>query len=199
MYCSKCGMQMPEMAGTCIKCGAIIEKESSKEFYSYDYLTVDANVRNAAEYIDCYECLGWKVTNTRENFALNQVSLNFRRDRKIKNKEHLQRCQARLDDAIKGINVLERKKTNQARVVSLSVGVAGTLTLGGGMCLCLLNTALGVIIAGSVVGVIGIAVAAMAYPLFKRIAKKKTQEIAPIISKKRDEIAEICEEAKKYL
>lgn len=200
MYCAKCGTQLPETATRCDKCGEVL-KSNVKEFYSYDYLAVEVNNTNAPEVMDCYESLGWEATGSDsyvENRSL-KAMLNFKRDRKIKNKEQLIRQQAKLDDAYANIKTLEKKKKEMPNIVSLILGIIGSLILGGGMSLCMVLGGTIPMVCGIIVGVIGIVVCAVNYPIYKKILSKKSAKINPLISKKKEEIATICETAHKYL
>lgn len=200
MYCTKCGTQLPETATKCDKCGEVV-KSNGKEFYSYDYLTVEVNGKNASEIMDSYESLGWEIIGS-DNFMENQSlksTLNFKRDRKIKNKEQLLRQQAKLEDAYANVKILEKKKKESANIFAMVFGVLGALIFGGGMSLCMVIGGTIPMICGVIVGIIGIAVCAINYPIFKKMLNKKSAKINPLISKKKEEIAVICETAHNYL
>lgn len=200
MYCAKCGTQLPETATRCDKCGEVV-KSNTKEFYSYDYLEVEVNNTNAPEIMDCYESLGWETIGS-DNYVENRSlksTLNFKRDRKIKNKEQLLRQQAKLDDTFANIKTLEKKKKETPNIVSMILGIIGSLILGGGMSMCLVLGGAIPMVCGVIVGIIGIGVCAVNYPIYKKLLAKKSTKINPLISKKKEEIATICETAHKYL
>lgn len=179
------------------KAGAITGA-SVRDAYSYDYVTVETNEKFAIEYADCYEALGFELVKSERSIAL-KTALTFKRDRKIQNKEQLKKIQAKLDEALKAMNSLEAKKTSMSTGAAIGLGVAGTLTLGGGMCLCLLNTAIGTIIGGSVIGLVGMGIMGLGYLAYKKLRAKKTAQMNPLIDSKRDEISALCEEAQTYL
>lgn len=200
MYCEKCGKGLTD--GSCENCGPATgnaEKKDTmvRDAVTYDYKTVEATQKNALEIIDCYEAMGWELAGKHDYVFV--VSLNFRRNRKIKNKDQLNRLQVKLDDHINGIGVYEKRKTQNAQIISLIVGIIGVLVFGGGMCLCLLTPLPEIVsyIAGSVLGVIGAAVCGLAYLIYKKLLAKDTVAMNALIDKKRDEISNICEDAQK--
>lgn len=166
---------------------------------TYDYKTVDATQKNAIEVIDCYEALGWELANKNEGFT--SVSLTFKRGRKIKNKDQLNRMQMKLDDHINGIGVLEKRKTLKASTIAIILGVIGALVFGGGMSICLTLPFSNLIsyITGSVLALAGALIAFPAYFIFKKINVKDTMKLDVQIDKKRDEISQLCEDAQRLL
>lgn len=91
----------------------------------------------------------------------------------------------RLDDGV----------TRKATVMSLVIGIVGTLILGFGMSLAMteLSDILGMssgvaMFLGIVIGVIGIILICLAYPVYNRIVKKERQRIAPEIIRLTDEL-----------
>lgn len=80
---------------------------------------------------------------------------------------------------------LDASAENKATAISLVVGTVGTLILGLGMsCAMVWN----LMAFGIVIGVIGILVAATAYPLYQRLLKKYRDKIAPDVLRLIDEI-----------
>lgn len=67
------------------------------------------------------------------------------------------------------------------------VGVIGALILGAGMSCCMV-WADKLFIPGIVIGLIGLAVVAAAYPLYNRVLKKERERIAPEILRLTDEL-----------
>lgn len=82
---------------------------------------------------------------------------------------------------------LDRSVTQKGTVISLVVGILGALTLGIGMC-CTMVWAESLFIPGIVIGLIGIAVLAAAYPLYQRVTKKEREKIAPEIIRLTNEL-----------
>lgn len=75
---------------------------------------------------------------------------------------------------------LDASATQKATMYAIIVGVIGALILGAGMSCCMVWTD-ALLIPGIVIGVIGMAVLAVAYPLYNRTLKKERERIAPEI------------------
>ena len=82
--------------------------------------------------------------------------------------------------------------TQKAQAASLAVGVIGALILGTGMSLCMteLSGFLGgtAMFIGIPVGIAGMVLVALAYPLYNRVLKKQREKIAPEILHLSDEL-----------
>jgi len=170
--------------------------EQQNNYRSYEYMTKTAGSREAGEIINRYESLGWELDRHADGLLL--TTLTFKRDRNINNKSQLNRLQLRIEDAGNEIVYLEESKTKGATIFSLAAGIFGALTFGGGMSLIMFNAdpvSWGAVIGGTVLGVVGGAIAAVVYPIYKRLIRKKTAKINPRIEEKRDEIADLCQEA----
>ena len=94
------------------------------------------------------------------------------------------------EDKMEQLRRLHAIPTQKAQAASIAMGVIGALILGTGMSLCMtdIGTALGnaAMVLGIIVGIIGIVLVAMAYPVFNRILKKEREKIAPEILKLAD-------------
>jgi len=82
---------------------------------------------------------------------------------------------------------LDASATQKATMYAIIVGVIGALILGTGMSCCMV-WADTLLIPGIVIGVIGMAVVAVAYPLYNRTLKKERARIAPEILRLTDEL-----------
>ena len=82
---------------------------------------------------------------------------------------------------------LDASATQKATMYAIIVGVIGALILGAGMNCCLVWTD-ALLIPGIVIGIIGMAVLAVAYPLYNRTLKKERERIAPEILRLTDEL-----------
>ena len=82
--------------------------------------------------------------------------------------------------------------TQKAQAASLAFGVIGALILGTGMSLCMtdMGTALGrlAMVIGIAVGLMGMVLVALAYPVYKRVLKKQREKIAPEILRLSEEL-----------
>ena len=90
---------------------------------------------------------------------------------------------------------LDASVTQTAQMVSLILGVIGTLILGFGMSLAMTDIAhtLGLhgnlaMVIGIVIGVVGGVLAGVAYPVYNAIVKAKRKKIAPEIIRLTDEL-----------
>ena len=96
------------------------------------------------------------------------------------------------EDKMAELRKLHALPTRKAQAVSIALGVIGALILGTGMSLCLtdLGAPLGslAMAIGIPVGIAGIVLVALAYPVFNRRLKKEREKIAPEILKLTDEL-----------
>lgn len=91
------------------------------------------------------------------------------------------------EDNLIRLRRLDRSVTDKANILSIVVGIIGTLLLGVGMC-CAMVWMGAWFIPGIVIGVIGIALLSLAYPLYKHTVKKEREKIAPEILRLTDEL-----------
>jgi len=82
---------------------------------------------------------------------------------------------------------LDASATQKATMYAIIVGVIGALIMGAGMSCCMVWTD-ALLIPGIVIGIIGMAVLAVAYPLYNRTLKKERERIAPEILRLTDEL-----------
>lgn len=96
------------------------------------------------------------------------------------------------EDKMEQLRRLHSIPTQKAQAASIAVGVLGALILGTGMSLCMteLGAALGhlVMVIGILIGVLGLIMVALAYPLFNYVLKKERKRIAPEILRLSDEL-----------
>ena len=82
--------------------------------------------------------------------------------------------------------------TQKAQAASIAIGVLGTLILGTGMSLCMteLGAALGhlAMVIGILVGLFGLVMVALAYPVYNIVLRKERQRIAPEILRLSEEL-----------
>lgn len=89
------------------------------------------------------------------------------------------------EDKMELLRRLDNGVTQKATMVSLVVGIVSALVLGVGMCCCMVWN---IFVLGIVVGVIGIAGVATAYPLYTHITAREREKIAPEILQLTDEL-----------
>lgn len=96
------------------------------------------------------------------------------------------------EDKMDQLRKLHALPTQKAQAASIALGVTGALILGTGMSLCMtdLGAALGslAMAVGIPVGIVGIVLVALAYPVFKRRLKKERERIAPEVLRLTDEL-----------
>lgn len=96
------------------------------------------------------------------------------------------------EDKMEQLRKLHYSATQKAQAASIAIGVVGALVLGTGMSLCMteLGAALGhfAVVLGIVVGLIGLILVALAYPVFHRVLKKERERIAPEILRLSEEL-----------
>ena len=82
--------------------------------------------------------------------------------------------------------------TQKAQACAIVLGVIGSLILGTGMSLAMtdIGAALGslAMVIGIVIGIVGMVLVALAYPLYNRVLKKQREKIAPEILRLTDEL-----------
>lgn len=167
-----------------------------EEIMTYDYKTI--KVKRSIETIVCdtYDNLGWELTNTSSvESSLFYINLSFKRNRKIENKIELLKLQDKADEIIANIENLQNKKKSSGFVGALTTGIVGALTFGGGLSMTMLLSGIGYMIGGIALGLVGAGICAVAYPLFKKINKKKNTEIQPLLESEFDKLSDICEQA----
>jgi len=96
------------------------------------------------------------------------------------------------EDKMAQLRRLHAIPTQKAQAASLAVGIIGALILGTGMSLCM--TELGAsfgslsLIIGSLIGIVGIVLVTLAYPVYNRVLRKQRARIAPEILRLTDEL-----------
>ncbi|MBQ8741918.1 MAG: hypothetical protein IJZ03_00965 [Clostridia bacterium] len=90
---------------------------------------------------------------------------------------------------------LDESVTSKATVIALVMGIIGALVMGTGMSLIMTDLAKAIhmssdvaLVVGIVLGVLGMAVASLAYPVYDLTVKKERERIAPEIIRLTDEL-----------
>ena len=90
------------------------------------------------------------------------------------------------------LRTLHAIPTQRAQAASLAVGIIGALIMGTGMSLAM--TDIGILLGslamviGIVIGIVGMVLVALAYPIYNRVLKKQREKIAPEILRLSDEL-----------
>ena len=96
------------------------------------------------------------------------------------------------ENKMEQLRKLDRSATGKAQAWAIALGIIGTLILGTGMSLCMteLSGFLGgtAMFIGIPVGLVGIVLMALAYPVYNTILKKERQRIAPEVLRLTEEL-----------
>lgn len=90
-------------------------------------------------------------------------------------------------DKMEQLRRLDRSVTRKGTAVSIVMGIIGALTLGIGMC-CAMVWMERWFVPGIVIGLVGIILVSLAYPLYTRITQKEREKVAPEILRLTDEL-----------
>jgi len=91
------------------------------------------------------------------------------------------------EDKMELLRRLDRGVTEKGTVISLILGVLGTLIMGLGMALVMVWQEMW-FVPGIIIGVIGIVILAAAYPVYNHVTRKERERIAPEILRLTDEL-----------
>lgn len=164
-----------------------------KDFITFEYKTKSVKAENQTKAIDMYESFGWEITAVSPT-VVDGVTLSLKRDRKQKHKQELTKLERQAESIFETIIGLERSKTLGAMVFSLIFGIFATLVLGGGMCLCMLiGNSVPALVGGIILGLIGVALCCINYPIHKKIVVNKTNKLLPIIDDNEEKFANLLE------
>lgn len=90
-------------------------------------------------------------------------------------------------DKMEQLRRLDRGVTRKGAAVSIVMGIIGALTLGIGMC-CAMVWMGQWFVPGIVIGLVGIILVSLAYPLYTHITQKEREKVAPEILRLTDEL-----------
>lgn len=91
------------------------------------------------------------------------------------------------EDKMEQLRRLDRNVTNKGTMYSVIIGIIGSLFLGIGMCCTMVWNPVW-FIPGIIIGVVGISIVAVAYPIYNYVTKKEREKIAPEILRLTDEL-----------
>ena len=96
------------------------------------------------------------------------------------------------EDKMEQLRRIDRKVTQKAQKRSISIGVVGALIMGTGMSLVMTDIGELVggfsLVLGVAVGLVGMALVALAYPVYNRTLRKERRRRAPEIIRLSDEL-----------
>lgn len=91
------------------------------------------------------------------------------------------------EDKMEHIRRLDQRVQDKGAMVSIVIGIIGVLMFGGGMSLCMVLRGVW-FIPGIILGLLGLVVAAAAYPIYNRVIQREREKIAPEIIRLTDEL-----------
>lgn len=119
----------------------------------------------------------------------NNKEAEFQYSYSAKEQEEIKKIRSRYEapkeDKMAYLRRLDEGATRKGTLISIGLGVIGTLIFGVGMCCVLVWQ---VFVPGIVIGMIGIAALSVAYPVYVRMTKKEREKIAPEILRLTDEL-----------
>ena len=170
-----------------------------KDFVSYEYKTVAVKASDKTRALDMYEAFGWEANSVTPSLS-GSVTLSLRRDRKQKHKSELVKLERQAKSMFDFIGAMESSKTLGASIFAYIFGIIGALVLGGGMCLVMLVTGnVAAFVGGIALGVVGLLLCGINYPIYKKLADKKTKEVLPLIDESEEKLADILERGNELL
>lgn len=184
------------------------EERRKKPFIAYEYKEVTTDSSMASFYLDGYENFGWEPDENMMHGSESgtgkpgtspdqKITLHLKRDRKIINKAELTRLQRHFEACVSELGTLEKEKTTRAVIYALTLGIIGTAFMAGSV---FAVTAQPPIIALCILLAIpGFLGWIFPYFVYRKVVRKETEKINPLIEKKYDEIYEICEKGNKLL
>lgn len=120
-----------------------------------------------------------------------QKNTTFQYTYSAKEQEELKRIRSKYapkeENKMDLLRRLDAQVYQKATMYAIIVGVIGALFLGTGMSCCMVWGG-AVFVLGIIVGVIGLAVVGLAYPLYNRTLNKERERIAPEILRLTDEL-----------
>jgi len=133
------------------------------------------------------------MENQKKEFSFTYSAKEQEELRKIRAKYQPQ--EAEPEDKLEKLRRLDNSVTQKATAASLVVGILGALLLGSGMSLIMTDVGeiLGLagilcLVIGIMIGIVGIVMVCLAYPVYNRILKKERARIAPEVLRLTDEL-----------
>lgn len=170
--------------------------ENERKYIGFEYKNITVKRSMESVYTDGYQNFGWSLEGTSTPIqSVGSVTLNFKRDRKLRNKAELTRLQRQFDSCVTEIQRLEFSKLLRASAVAYTTGLIGTAFMAGSVF---------AVLADRIPLMILLAVPAFAgwilpYFFYCILLRRKTEQVEPLIDKKYDEIYEVCEKANNLL
>ena len=170
--------------------------ESENKYTGYEYKEVKAGGEKASLLLDGYLNFGWvEDENGRPDTKKDVIVL--KRDRKIMNKMELTRLQRHFEACVNEIEELEKSKGTRATMASIIAGIIGTAFMAGSVFA--VTNMEPLIVLSIILAVPGFIGWILPYFIYKKILKRQTEIVTPLIEEKYDEIYEICKKGNHLL
>lgn len=106
-----------------------------------------------------------------------------------------EKYQEQKEVGIDRLRKMDEKVSQKATMVSLVLGIVGALVMGSGMSLIMTDlgmmlgiTGIAQMVVGIVIGVLGMILVVLAYPMYNKVLKKEREKIAPEILRLTEEL-----------
>ncbi|MDO5779801.1 MAG: hypothetical protein Q4Q02_04670 [Clostridium sp.] len=172
--------------------------KNDRSYVGYEYKEILVSKYKVSMYIDGYKNFGWKLDENRKQLVEKEKSIIYlKRDIKIINKAELTRLQRHFEDCLKQINELERSKTSRATIISIIIGILGTMFITGSTFAVVNNPPLvWLCVSLAIPGFTGWI---LPYFIYKTMTNKRGKIVEPLINDKYEEIYIICEKGCRLL
>lgn len=117
------------------------------------------------------------ASNTMDNSQYFEYTYSAKQQKEVE--EIRKKYLPKEEDKMETLRNLDRNAEKPGMIASLVLGVIGSLLLGIGMCCTMVwSTSVSVFMIGIVVGIVGMMIIAMAYPVYKKITRRQREKIA---------------------
>ena len=114
------------------------------------------------------------VVKNNESFEFTYSATQQEEIERIRNK-YLPKQESKMEQLAK----LDKQAEVPGQIASIAAGTIGLLLLGVGMCCTMVwNSSIGIFVIGILVGLVGIATAGVAYPIYNKVTEKERLKIA---------------------
>lgn len=176
----------------------LAQEDKKMDFVTYDYKTIRTKKENKYRVLDIVGAFGYEVIETKE--LPTNVIISVKRDSSISIKKELDE---KMDEAltlVEGISNAEGKKKNKSLIISLTIGIIGILTFGGGMSAYMTGDgSFKFVTLGIVLGIIGIIIMIINEPIYKKLLENSISKYTPIIDEYNQRINKVLEEANEMI
>lgn len=170
-----------------------------KDFITYEYAVRTVKAKYRAHATDMYEAFGWEITDSKTS-SVGTTTLSLKRARDLLHRREMNRLERQAEEALTEIDALERSRTLGAKIFSYVFGSISALIFGGGMSLVMLSDGgIARTICGALTGIVGIILCSVNYPLYRKLADKKSAEIVPLVCDSEEKLANILEKGNDLL